>query len=74
MTLSPAAPPLTHDWVKWMVVDVAVIVDPFTGASTAVVAPSSAVGEAVGCRTCGEPLTDSSAMTPCAGEDDSPSP
>lgn len=69
MAIIPKAPPLQHDWVRWTVRAVAVIVDPFTGASTAVDVPSSAVGEQVGCSACGEPLTDSEATRPCMGDD-----
>lgn len=69
MTVQPTAPPLLHDWVQWSMVAVAVIVDPFTGGYTAVVEPSSAVGEVVGCRACGEPLSESSAVTTCLGEE-----
>lgn len=71
MPMTPQAPTLTHDWVRYTVQAVAVIVDPFTGASSVVVdgGPDSAIGEQVGCTSCGEPLTDSSALTACTGED-----
>lgn len=62
------APPLRHDWVQWSVQAVAVIVDPFTGESSVIVDPAGAIGSQVGCTSCGEPLTDSSALTTCTGE------
>lgn len=68
MSILPVAPPLLHDWVKWSVQGVDVIVDPFTGASSAVVLPDTPVGEQIGCQSCGEPLTDSSAKTICLGD------
>lgn len=63
------APPKAHDWVQWSVQAVAVIVDPFTGVSSAVVQEDGAIGCQVGCTSCGEPLTDSSALTACIGEE-----
>lgn len=74
MSLLPVTPTLTHDWLRWTVVAVAVIVDPFTGESTVVDEPSSAIGEQVGCSACGEPLTASSALTACTGADEPPLP
>jgi hypothetical protein len=65
----PVAPSTSHDWVKWTVQDVAVIVDPFTGDFTVVDQPSCVAGEAVGCSICGEPLTDSSVLMACTGEE-----
>lgn len=61
-------PVLPHVWVKWSVQEVAVIVDPFTGRSTAVDVPGATVGEQVGCQCCGEPLTDSVVKLPCGGD------
>lgn len=58
----------THQWVRWSLEEVAVIVDPFTGASSVVVPPDAAVGEQIGCQICNEPLTDSSAVAPCRGD------
>lgn len=69
MTPARVVPLVSHDWVRYTVEAVAVIVDPFTGDCTVVDAPSSAVGEQVGCRACGEPLTDSSAVGNCSGEE-----
>jgi len=63
------APAIQHDWVRWSLVEVVVIVDPFTGVPMAHDAPFSAVGEQVACRTCGEPLTDSSVLVACTGEE-----
>lgn len=63
--------PLTrqHDWVRHSVENVSVIVDPFTGHCSAVSDPEGSIGEQVGCACCGEPLTDASSLTACAGED-----
>lgn len=66
----PTAPPRSHHWVRWSVQDVAVIVDPFTGAYFTEDLPFSAVGSQVGCHACGEPLTDSSVLTSCTGDTD----
>lgn len=63
------APTTQHHWVRWSLQDVAVIVDPFTGAPSAMDLPFSAVGSMVGCHACGEPLTDSSVLTVCDGEE-----
>jgi hypothetical protein len=60
--------PKLHDWVKWSIQSVGVIVDPFTGASSAVEFADSAIGEQIGCHFCGEPLTDSSATSQCRGD------
>lgn len=71
LNLSPnsvPAPAIQHDWVRWSLVEVVVIVDPFTGVPMAHDAPFSAVGEQVACRACGEPLTDSSILVACTGE------
>jgi hypothetical protein len=57
----------THTWVKWSLTAMDVIVDPFTGVCSAVETPDEGVGEQVCCHHCGEPLTDSSAVTPCGG-------
>lgn len=65
---------LTHDWVRWSCAEVVVIVDPDTGVCSAHDVPSCAVGEVVSCRVCGELLTDSSVLTECEGDDESPSP
>lgn len=62
-------PTKQHDWVRHSVQSVAVIVDPFTGVSLAVDDPGGMIGEQVGCGCCGEPLTDTSSLTSCAGED-----
>lgn len=66
------APPKAHDWVQWSVQAVDVIVDPFTGESSAVVMPDGAIGCQVGCTSCGEPLTDSSVLTACTGDEGEP--
>jgi hypothetical protein len=72
---NPQSATLSHDWVRWSLAEVVVIADQLTGAYTVFDVPSCAVGEQVACRACGEPLTDSSALTDCTGEDDeSPSP
>lgn len=60
---------LSHDWVKWSLAEVVVIADELTGAYTVFDVPSCAVGEQVACRACGEPLTDSSVLTACTGEE-----
>ncbi len=57
-----------HDWVKWSIQSVGVIVDPDTGGFFAVESPDAAVGEQVGCHHCGEPLTASSATSQCKGD------
>lgn len=59
---------LTHDWMKFAVVNVDVIVDPFTGVPSAVDVPSSAVGEQIACGTCGITLTASTARMDCLGD------
>lgn len=56
----------THQWVQYSVSEVDVIVDP-DGQSFVVARPDTAEGVAVGCNVCGEPLTDSSAVTGCSG-------
>lgn len=71
MPMTPPAQTLTHDWVRYTVQSVAVIVDPFTGGCCVVTddGPQSAIGEQVGCSLCGEPLSDSSAAGACTGEE-----
>jgi hypothetical protein len=63
---------LQHDWVRWTVQAVGVIVDPFTEASSVVDDPDAPTGEQVACQSCGEPLNDLSAVSVCPG--DAPSP
>lgn len=59
------APPRQHHWVRWSLQDVAVIVDPFTGAPSVEDLPYSAEGSQVACHACGESLTESSVLTAC---------
>lgn len=61
-------PTTVHAWVKWSVTAVDVIVDPFTETPCVTVLLDAVVGEQVGCQLCGEPLTDSSAKSPCEGD------
>lgn len=70
--MSTVLPTQTHDWVKWTVTAVGVIVDPFSGEASVVESEDIAVGEQVGCSSCGEPLTDSSAVSACEGSTDLP--
>lgn len=63
------APTQAHQWVRWSVVEVAVIVDPFTGVPSVEDVPFSAEGSQVACRGCGESLTESSVLTACTGEE-----
>lgn len=65
---------MTHDWVKYTVQSVGVIVDPFTGDCMVVDVPSAGIGEQVGCCVCGDPLTATSAQDKCGGQSESPSP
>lgn len=69
MTTQPVAPPKSHDWVRWTVQGVVVIAEAGTGVFTVLDEPSSAVGEQVACQDCGEPLTGSSAASPCRSEE-----
>lgn len=68
MSPTPATPVMTHDWVKYTVQSVGVIVDPFTGDFMVVDVPSAGIGEQVGCSVCGDPLTVTSAQAKCTGE------
>lgn len=69
--MTTAVPTVYHQWTKYSVSEVDVIVDP-EGRSFAVDRPDSAVGEQVGCNVCGEPLADGSVWTRCTGPDDTP--
>jgi len=60
-----------HDWVRYLVQAVDVIVDPITEDCFVVDPPDDVIGEQIGCTTCGQPLTDSSAVEDCMGEDPS---
>ena len=60
---------LRHAWVRHSIEAVDVIVDPVSGNPYAVSLPAPPIGEQIGCLTCGEPLTTSTASTDCTGED-----
>lgn len=65
--MTPKATTRVHQWVKWQVSPVVVIVDPFTGDPVAVTLADTEVGEQVACQLCSEPLTEYSAESSCEG-------
>lgn len=67
--MSSLAPHTTtkHQWVRYSMSPVDVIVDPFSEVCSVVEVPGSRVGSQIGCEMCGTPLTDGTAPTCCPG-------